>query len=271
LMAKRRGDKFKLWERVGSTEWKPGGWATEAAALAARAQFKQWVDYERNVQQRAAQARSAASRSSSALEALLRPPEPTRATARKRPRGTRIAVSLNAVSGNVQLGLMCVELMAEGSPGPEEIVQYHHRTLSRDRTLSLPHVLQSCWDFAHEKTALQELVESCGHVLRMGVKGHPEMAGKGIEYCWGKSKQKFRRDVNDRVQAHLHANIIKCFSRSDAFLPLARIRKFARKTRAYRRAYRDGKPNSLADVERLIKVYKSHRSAEVFDKKFCHE
>ena len=61
LMAKRRGDKFKLWERVGSTEWKPGGRATEAAALAARAQFKQWVDYERNVQQRAAQARSAAS------------------------------------------------------------------------------------------------------------------------------------------------------------------------------------------------------------------
>eukprot|EP00966_Prymnesium_polylepis_P093761 2169601-Prymnesium_polylepis.1 len=33
---------------------------------------------------------------------------------------------------------------------------------------------------------------------------------------------------------------------------------------------RDGKPNSLADVEKLIKVYKSHRSAEVFDKKFCH-
>ena len=141
---------------------------------------------------------------------------------------------------------------------------------SRDRSLSLPHVLQSCWDFAHEKTALQELVESRGHILRMGVKGHPEMAGKGIECCWGKSKQKFRRDVNDRVQAHLHANIVKCFSRSDAFLPLARIRKFARKTRAYRRAYRDGKPNSLADVERLIKVYKSHRSAEVFDKKFCH-
>ena len=100
----------------------------------------------------------------------------------------------------------------------------------------------------------------------MGVKGHLEMAGKGIEYCWGKSKQKFRRDVNDRVQAHLHANIVKCFSRSDGFLPLARIRKFA-----YRRAYRDGKPNSMADVERLLKVYKSHRSAEVFDKKFCIE
>ena len=55
------------------------------------------------------------------------------------------------------------------------------------------------------------------------------------------------------------------------FLPLARVRKFARKTRAYRHAYRDGQPNSLADVEKLVKVYKSHRSVEVFEKKFCHE
>ena len=164
--AKQKGDRFQLWHRVYSTEWKRDGWATEAAALAARAQFKHWVDFERNVKKRTAQSKAAASRSSASLDALLQSPEPTRVSARK---------------------------------------------------------------------------------------------------------QKFRRDVNDRVQAHLHANIIKCFSRSDAFLPLARIRKFARKTRAYRRAYRDGKPNSLADVERLIKVYKSLRSAEVFDNKFCHE
>ena len=142
---------------------------------------------------------------------------------------------------------------------------------TRDRSLSLRHLLENCLDFAHEKTALQELLESRGHILRMGVKGHPEMAGKGIEYCWGKSKQKFRRDVNDRVQAHLHTNIVKCFSRAEGFLPLARARKFARKCRAYRRAYRDNQPNSMADVEKLMKVYKSHRSAEVFDKKFCHE
>ena len=92
-----------------------------------------------------------------------------------------------------------------------------------------------------------------------------------VEYAWGKAnKQKFRRDINDRVAAHLHKNIVKCFSRLEKFLPLARIRKFARKTRAYRRAYREGKPNSLADVEKLVKGYKSHRSADVFDKKFCH-
>ena len=68
----------------------------------------------------------------------------------------------------------------------------------------------------------------------------------------------------------LHKNIVACFSRAAAFVPLARVRKFARKTRAYRRAYREGQPNSLADVERLVKAYKSHRAADVFDKAFCH-
>ena len=31
-----------------------------------------------------------------------------------------------------------------------------------------------------------------------------------------------------------------------------------------------GQPNSLADVERLVKAYKSHRAADVFDKAFRH-
>jgi hypothetical protein len=139
-----------------------------------------------------------------------------------------------------------------------------------DRSLSFKYVLSNCWDFAHEKTALQEYVESRGHILRMCVKGHPELAGAGVEYSWGKAKQKFRRDVNDRVAAHLHQNIVSCFSRLEKFLPLSRVRKFARKTRAYRRAYKEGKPNSHADVEKLVKAYKSHRSADVFDKAFCH-
>ena len=137
-----------------------------------------------------------------------------------------------------------------------------------DASLSLPHVLSNCWDFAHEKTALTHLVESRGHILRMCVKGHPELAGVGIEYSWGKAKQKFRRDVNDRVAAHLHANIVKCFSRVDKFLPLARVRKFARKTRAYRRAYREGVDNVHACIEKMVKKFKAHRNAKDFAKAF---
>jgi len=88
------------------------------------------------------------------------------------------------------------------------------------------HVLSNYFDFAHEKSALTRLVESRGHILRMCVKGHPELAGVGTEYSWGKAKQKFRRDVNDRKPRHLRRNVIKCFSREDECLPVARVRKF---------------------------------------------
>ena len=57
------------------------------------------------------------------------------------------------------------------------VIDEHDET--KDRSLSLRHVLESCWDFAHEKTALQELVELRGHILRMGVKGHPETGREG--------------------------------------------------------------------------------------------
>jgi hypothetical protein len=151
--ARRKGEKSSMWKRVYSAdEWKPGGWATEAAALAARSQFKHWVDHDMHLQQRLAQADSAAARSPASLSAQQRPPDPTRVSSRKQPRNAHAIASLHVIDGKVH-------------------------------------------DF-----------------------------------------------------------------------PLARCRKFARKTRAYRRGYRDGKPNSLADIERLIKVYKSHRSAEVFDK-----
>ena len=137
--------------------------------------------------------------------------------------------------------------------------------------LSLPHVLSSCWDFAQEKTALQLYVESRGHILRMCVKGHPELAGVGIEYSWGQAKLVFRREQNDRVSGHLHRNIVLSFSRDEKRLPVARVRKYARKSRAYRRAYRDGVSNSLADVEKLVATRKAHRSALDFDWKFICE
>ena len=77
-----------------------------------------------------------------------------------------------------------------------------------------------------------------------------EIVGAGIEYSWGKAKQRFRRDTNGRVAAHLHRNIVACMSREEKFLPVSRERKFARRTRAYRRAYREGQPNSQQSMYR---------------------
>ena len=68
-------------------------------------------------------------------------------------------------------------------------------------------------------------------------------------------------DVN--VQNSLHSDN----------LPLRTIRKFARKTRDYLRAYADpsGRTETHADVERLRGKFKCHRSALDFDFKFIRD
>ena len=127
--ARRKGEKSSMWKRVYSAdEWKPGGWATEAAALAARSQFKHWVDHGMHLQQRLAQADSAAARSPASLGALQRPPDPTRVSGRKQPRNAHAIASLHVIDGKVQLGLAVAERMPDSSPGPDELIQYHSRS-----------------------------------------------------------------------------------------------------------------------------------------------
>lgn len=97
-------------------------------------------------------------------------------------------------------------------------------------------VLGSCPDFRAEKSALQHVVESRGHILIMSPKCHPELAGVGVEYSWGKSKLEFRRKINDEDPKHLKENVLKALS-TDGILTLERVRRFARRTRDYRRTY----------------------------------
>ena len=101
--------------------------------------------------------------------------------------------------------------------------------------LSMYHVLSDCWDFATETTALMEKLRARGHVLLMCVKCHPELEGVGIENTWGKSAMQFRQH-NDCVAKHLDADVLQVSLHSDN-LPLSTIRKFARRTRDYLRAY----------------------------------
>ena len=95
----------------------------------------------------------------------------------------------------------------------------------------------------------------------MSPKGHCELqlACQGIEYDWGKMKQNFRRK---NKYADFHQLILDSMSR--ASLPLSTSRKFARKARAYRRAYREGVDNEHAVIEKMVKMFKAHRNAKDF-------
>ena len=62
--------------------------------------------------------------------------------------------------------------------------------------MSASHVLGNCEDFREEIGAMQDLVQSYGHIVLFSPKGHPELAGAGIEFDWGVSKKDFRRNNN---------------------------------------------------------------------------
>lgn len=88
-------------------------------------------------------------------------------------------------------------------------------------------------------------------------------AGNGIEYDWGRMKQNFRRK---NKYSNFHGLILS--SMGPQSLPLSTSRKFARKARSYRRAYREGVNNEHACIEKMVKKFKVHRNAADFAKSF---
>ena len=123
-------------------------------------------------------------------------------------------------------------------------------------------LLAGCTDFLNEKSALDAGMTRRGHILQMSPKGHPELAGVGIEYSWGKFKMTYRRD-NDCIPANLHKNIAKSLN-TEEVLTLGRVRQFARKMRDYVEAYKSDVTSNIGTsshslVEKLKKVHKTHR------------
>jgi hypothetical protein len=133
----------------------------------------------------------------------------------------------------------------------------------RGNDSSMSHVLSMCTDFAEEWSAFKKIVHDRGHILRTSPKGHPELAGVGVEYGWGGSKLVYRR-TNDCIAKNLHKNIVASF----LVLTLARTRKYARRARSYRSSYKminelgasdKDRAGSFQEVEKFVAVSKIHR------------
>ena len=127
--------------------------------------------------------------------------------------------------------------------------------------------MADCLDFTCEETALEQCAHKRGHLLRMTPKGHPELAGVGIEYSWGKAKYHFRK-INDCDPKNFHILVLQ--SLSDNVIYRERARKFARRARDYMRAYATGVSKHV-DIEAQRKTYKTHRCAMDFDELFIRQ
>jgi hypothetical protein len=149
-----------------------------------------------------------------------------------------------------------------------------------DLKTSLRYLLGQCTDFKTEITQLQYIASELGCTVLMTPKAHPELAGRGVEYAWGYSKLVFRRD-NDAIALNLIKNVLAAIKADtkEAPLNLIRIRKFARKARDYKVAYKsffDAERNgdeealqlSFVKIEHQVKHIKTHRCALDLDKNF---
>ena len=74
--------------------YEPHTWATQAAAIAAKAHFKAWVDYGRNPLKRAAQAASAVARAAAVVSARVQPLLSTRFRGSVRLEMAKVTVTL---------------------------------------------------------------------------------------------------------------------------------------------------------------------------------
>jgi len=118
--------------------------------------------------------------------------------------------------------------------------------------------LSACSDFANELSALQELFRSRGHIAINSPICHPEIAGKGVEYSLGMSKRQYRKENLRRAcnGKNLEARV----AASITHVPLESVKRFAARTRRYRKAYRDDNPATHKEIEKFQKMYKTHRN-----------
>ena len=130
-----------------------------------------------------------------------------------------------------------------------------------------------CWDlvlgelsvFKGERSQLEEMYHASGNLYCRGVKYHPEISCKGIEYGFGMSKLSYRRN-NDCVAANLNRNVMASISMD--VISMRRLWKLSRRCNEskhmYRKMYSDGGLKDDVTYEKLEKMMrslkKSHRN-----------
>jgi hypothetical protein len=110
---------------------------------------------------------------------------------------------------------------------------------------------------------MYELMAVLGIGMKQTPEGHPELAGRGVEYCWGKSKYEFRKH-NNFVSSK--ENFEKRFMAALASVTIKGSRVYLRKANDHKRAYRTlnegsgvGTAVQYAEIEKMRALLKTHR------------
>ena len=82
------------------------------------------------------------------------------------------------------------------------------------KDMSLKFLMSNCQDFKEEESLLQSMGRSMGILVDRMPKCHCELAGEGIEYSWGCSKNSYHRTLlsQKRGKENFRAVVRKCLS-----------------------------------------------------------
>ena len=152
----------------------------------------------------------------------------------------------------------------------------------RDKTKSLEHLMAECNDFKDEYTALQFHAQQLGTTIICTPKYHAEIAGEGIEYCWGLAKNWFKRlPLKERkTRAQFESRVNEAISHS--VVSVKRARGSARRQRSYVLAYMHLHRGESAgespqcskefvDIEKMAKTCHTHRGASDLDSAYIRQ
>ena len=141
----------------------------------------------------------------------------------------------------------------------------------------LMHTMANLPVYLTEKSSLEKALVERGRILVMTPKYHPELAGIGIEYTWGKAKLEFRGRINDKIPKNLRANTMKALGPD--INTLGCMHAFARRCRDFMFGYMMTEEaikndTNLANLtgyalcQAMSKVRKCHRNILDIDVRF---
>jgi len=151
-----------------------------------------------------------------------------------------------------------------------------------DTEFDLRYIIGECEDFKNEVSMLGDTVEKRGGGVIFSPKCHPEMAGQGVEYIWGRGKYRYKRkrsEISGSISTSAFTELVKWAmgtTGDDPSISRKFAMKCARRARMYRLAYyemnRDREANGddvegvsqYDDIEKVVeelkrRTYKCHR------------
>jgi len=149
------------------------------------------------------------------------------------------------------------------------------------KKFSLRTLMSRCSDFEQEQSAMENLFSKLSNKgtpdlnMLTSPKYHCELAGEGVEYCWGMAKRFYRNiPLSDKKTKQQFES---CVRKSILYVKIRNVTRFSAKCRRYMMKYRRHNENTQNDelsyenIEKFVKKIKTHRNVADLDRTYIEK